>query len=164
MPDGIDHGSRRIAGERPPAGAHLVHHNTERKQIRPGIDGLAARLFGRHVGDCAGDAAGRRQRPITVGNEYRGILRRTVSARILRPDGLCQPEIHHFDLSERCYEEVRRLDVPMDDIARMSGFERLRDLAGEGNHLRNRASPAAMRSRRVSPSRYSMTRYPVAPS
>lgn len=49
--------AERLGGTRPGewrcARQHLVQHHAERKDVAPRIDRLAARLFGRHIGDGA---------------------------------------------------------------------------------------------------------------
>ena len=48
-------------GERQDAGEHLVERDAERVEVAAGIDRAIhpSGLFGRHVGECAGDGLGR---------------------------------------------------------------------------------------------------------
>ena len=46
-----------IAVKRPFSGEQLVQHNTHRKQVDPGVNRLALKLFWRHVFECANHRA-----------------------------------------------------------------------------------------------------------
>jgi hypothetical protein len=60
--DGRHHVGRRLAGERPAAGQHLVEHHAEREDVGPVIRGHAAHLLGRHVAERAEHHPGQRLR------------------------------------------------------------------------------------------------------
>ena len=59
-----------------PPGRHLIQHRAEAEEIRASIDRLAARLFGRHIGDRAdGRSRTGEQRAVERGSgSYRGLL------------------------------------------------------------------------------------------
>ena len=58
----------RLAGERRPAGQHLVEHAAERPDVGPLVDRLAARLLGAHVGRGAEERPSRVPPIVTVGD------------------------------------------------------------------------------------------------
>ena len=74
LENGGHHVGRRVSPERADAARHLVEDGAEGEEIGPGVDALAAALFGRHVGDRPHDLPGhrprrawwpRRRRPVT---------------------------------------------------------------------------------------------------
>src|SRR6202040_15333 len=97
---------------------HLIEHHTERKQVRARIQWCAAHLFRRHVGDRAHCAAGTGEQFLRSGSwqsgdtgssGYRGELRQT--------------EIQNLGVTSLSYEQVRGLDIAVDDAFRVCGFE-----------------------------------------
>ena len=99
---------RRVARERDVAGEHLVQHDAQRVEIRAGVDGGAAGLFGREVLRRADDRPGL------------GHLRRA-RAR--------DPEVGHLQAAVRADHDVVRLDVAVDDPVAVREGERAQDLA-----------------------------------
>src|SRR3972149_4707224 len=75
--DPLEDAGGRAAGERSLTGRHLVEHYSEGEEIGAGVDLLAARLLGRHVGD-------RPERRARAGGEFvgrhRGVERRLAAA------------------------------------------------------------------------------------
>ena len=106
----IENDRRRVAGEGGPAGEHLVEDDTQRKQVGPCVELLAARLLGRHVGDGPHDRARR-------GDVHR---RRGVRCRRLGPG---QTEVQQLGRAAIGDEDVRRLDVPMEDACAVRGVQ-----------------------------------------
>ena len=86
---------------------HLVRQDAQGKKIRFGIQSLAAHLLGRHVG--------RRSELPDVLRQHRGFNERDAEVRDFRG-----PVVRHQD--------VRGLDVPMDDPLRVGGVQSRRDL------------------------------------
>src|SRR6185503_332942 len=92
-------------------GCHFVDHDTEGKQIASRVEFLAAGLFRGHVCDGAhrnalhgGDDLGWRD------CQCRGLCKRR----------LCETEVENLRLPARGEEDVRRLDVAMEDAASVS--------------------------------------------
>src|SRR6266566_2419684 len=110
------------------AGGHLVQHGAKRKKIRPGIDLFCARLFRRHVRDRAerrarnGDliAGGSRTIHRCLASEFR------------------QAEIQNLGLTFFRDENVRRLDVAVNDSSHMFSLERAGKL---DSNVQNLAGP-----------------------
>ena len=104
------------------AGEHLEQDETGRVDVGRGRDHLAARLLGAEVVDTAQRRAGHRQ------------LRLAEGAR--------DAEVGDLDPAAARQQHVRRLDVAVDDAARMRCVERLVDLLGDarGGHGLERAA------------------------
>jgi hypothetical protein len=104
----------------------LEHDRTEREHVgaRIGVP-AAARLLRRHVADGAHDRA-RAREPRALPGEPR------------------DPEIEHFDAIDGAAheEEVRRLDVAMNDPARVRGAERLGHVPRDRHRIADRERPA----------------------
>ena len=116
----------RVAGERPSACQHLVEHSAQRKNVGPRVNRPAFGLLRRHV----------RRRPHDQART-RGVCRHRVL--IWRAfEELGQPEVEHLGASVRGDDDVGRLDVAMDDAARVRGLERRRDLRAEIEGLGHR--------------------------
>jgi hypothetical protein len=120
--DGVKCRGRRPSAKGLPSRRHFVQHRTNRKQIAAPVEVLAARLFRRHVRD--GAERGPRARQADV----RGaVARSTRAGRGL----LGQPEVEQLGVTATGHENIRRLDVAMDDIAAVRGVERIDNLHGE---------------------------------
>ena len=105
----------RRAGEWQALGRHLVEHDAEREEIASRIERILTNAFGRHV--VRGT-----QRPAGDG---RSVERRR--REIGEADAPGQSEIEHLHVAGPADEDVARLDVPVDDAARVRGGERSRD-------------------------------------
>ena len=116
-------GGRRVAAERPPAGQELERHDRERVPVARGRRLLASRLL-------RGD--------VPRGAEHGARLREHVRSRRRR-----DPEVRDMDVAVAIEEEVRGLDVAMDDAARMRAIERVRRLLQPGERLGAGNAPAA---------------------
>ena len=121
-----------VARERQRAGRHLVEHDAEREQVGARVELPAARLLGRHVRHRA-QRRPRHRHSLAM----RGLVRR----RRLGPlDQLRQAEVEHLGLAARRHEDVRRLDVAVDDALGVRGVERVGDLHGERQQRRRSAA------------------------
>jgi hypothetical protein len=58
------------------------------------------------------------------------------------PDRLCQSEVQYLHRAIGSDLDVRRLQIAVDDAVIVGGFERVGDLAGDGEHLVQRERPA----------------------
>ncbi len=94
---------RRFAGEGRPPGEHHVHHRAERVEIAPPGDPPPLPLLGRHVLGRADDAAGDRQ--LRAGKDLR------------------DAEVGELDVAVGRQQQVRRLEIAVDDPRIMRAFE-----------------------------------------
>jgi hypothetical protein len=113
---------RRLATEGAPPRQHLEEHRPQREQIAPGIGLLAGRLFGRHVADRAEHCARLRMEA-----ERRRIRSRDSEAHPGKQLG--EPEIEDLDPPVAGDEEVRGLQVAVNDPRSVGGRETERHLA-----------------------------------
>ncbi len=113
--DAIRDVGHRVAGERQAPGEHLVEHDAEGEDVGALIDVAAAKLLGRHVVQRADHRS--RQRQCRLRREGIGGGR-----------GLGEPEIEHLHELPRRDDQVRALDVAVDDAELVSLVERLSDL------------------------------------
>ncbi len=125
-----------IAPEGQCAGCHLVQHSAERKQIAARIQFFRARLLRRHVGDGA-ERRTRAGEVLVVNRAGHGVGCRGVGCcNFARRAGcgsdLRQAEIQYLGVPALGHEDVRRLDVAVDDAGSVSGVERVGDVDGDG--------------------------------
>jgi hypothetical protein len=117
--DGHEDVAELLAGERNPAGEAPEKDHPERPEIAPRVDLLArAHLLGAHV---------------TRRSEEHACLRDPGSQR--RVHGLGDPEVedlHHLLSALPRQEDVRRLEIAVDDARVVSAFEGLAYLVDEG--------------------------------
>ena len=114
-----------VKGGRP--GRHLVEHRAAREDVRPGVEGLAARLLGGHVRDRADRRAGAREVRLGHGGRHGAVAR--AGADGLRALG--QAEVEELRLAAPGHEDVGGLDVPVHDAAGVRGLEGVGDLDAE---------------------------------
>ena len=108
------------AGERQLAGQHLEHDDAEREDVGAVIDALAERLLGRHV------RHGSLRRPGRVASSFAASRALGAAAG---PVG--EAEVEDLRVAFRRDDDVRRLDVAVDDAVGVRVGERVRDLHGE---------------------------------
>ena len=116
----------RIPAEGPASRGHLVEHEAEREEVRPGVERFAGGLLRRHVEDCPDRDPGRCDQP--------GLGRR-VCLRFAQALHFRQPEVEHLRAPVAGDEDVRRLDIAMDDALGVRGLERIRDLNSQIEHF-----------------------------
>ena len=121
-------GGGAVAGERPLPGQRLEQDDAQRVDVRGDGRGLAARLLRAEVVDRAHRRAGERQ------------LRLVERAR--------DPEVGDLDPPVAADEDVRRLDVAVDDAADVRGLEGLRRLGRDAGGLARGERPVAAQDRR----------------
>ena len=133
MQNAIEQRGRGRALEGQSAGRHLVQHRPERKEVGAGIEFLAKRLLGRHIGDRAhgsartGEMDGERRRSCAAGFKF------PVSGR-----QLCQTEIEDLRLATIGDKDISRLDVAVKDVFAVRGIERIGELDGQIKQLIHR--------------------------
>src|SRR5262249_28053795 len=108
----------RSAGREANTGGHLVQHHPERVDVCSCIQRPALHLLGRHITYCPHGHTG-------VGQGL-GLLRRAVK--------LGQTEIEKFGVTLLRDEDVRGLDIPVNDPGAMRGIQRIRYLRTERQH------------------------------
>ena len=115
------HQRTRRPPERHLPGRHLIHHHAQRKQVGAHIQRFSPCLLRRHVG----------QRPHGRPRSRQVQVARVPPARHQQPY-LCQPKVQHLRLRLairlRHQEDIRRLDVPVDDPLGMGRRQRIRNL------------------------------------
>ncbi len=125
--DLIDNGREGIAHKRQSPGEALVHDNAQRKQVRSVVNRLPERLFGRHVRHRAHDGPSLRLRHrcciVSLGR---------IGQRF------CESEVEYLDPSARCQDEVRTLDIAMNDAERLGLFQSVGDLPRHLQHALDR--------------------------
>ena len=124
--DLVDHGERAGGLERMPAGGSLVEQDTQREEIRAGIEWVSTGLLGRHVGDRARDRADFGE--VTHGCGWRGRARPSVQP-------LGESEIDHLRAPRAREQYVGRLHVAMDETKRVRCVERVRHVRADPDHL-----------------------------
>ena len=118
----------RFAAERAVAGQHLVEHAAERPDVRSLIDCLTTRLLRRHV----------RSGPEQLAIDGRCDHRRRVGQRVSSSGsrGLFgEAKVQHLDRAVCRDDDVRRLEIAMNDPALVSRVERIRDLPRDYERL-----------------------------
>ncbi len=125
--DPPQHGRRRAGAERSMARAHEIKHASQAEEVRSMVDGLAAGLLGRHV------------------------LRRAGHDPALGETGVvdrpCQTEIGELDAFDPVFQQdIRRLDVAMNQTLRVSRREPLRRLDADAQDRLQIHRPVAVDS------------------
>jgi hypothetical protein len=122
--DGVEHHAGRRARERPSAGQHLRDRRAEREDVAACIQRLTAHLLRRHIRDRPECLAGRGDE--RVGHRFPDAL--------LITHQLGQAEVEDLRLILFGDEDVRGLDIAMDDALRMRRHQRLGDLQRQAEH------------------------------
>jgi hypothetical protein len=122
----------RLALEQPPAGQHLVEHDTERPDIGAAIDRAAGGLLRRHVRRGAEDhphlrRAERQRRRL---RELRG--RPAARRHPHRIHRLRQSEVEDFDFPFNGSFDVLWFEISVDDALLVRFFERVSNLQRDG--------------------------------
>ena len=131
----------RLLTHRPASGQQLVEDRSEDVHVRSGRDGLTPQLFGCGVR--------RRQRP--------KLGRRLIGERVIHFEQLGDAEVEELHLASPRHEDVRRLQIPMDDERLMCVLRRVGHGSKEAEALFNRqalriAVQSSLDSRRRPPS------------
>ena len=115
----------------------LEQERAERVHVRPGVHGVAAHLLGRHVPRRAHGRAVE-----APGGERRAAGGRVRCSRELRPAlQFREAPIEEVDLAEVAEHHVARLQVPVDDAARVREVKRLADARERRQQLAPRELP-----------------------
>src|SRR5262245_59868783 len=129
---------QRLARKGTSTAQHLVEHASERPDVGPFVDRLAARLLGTHVRSRADDQPVAR---VVDGDGRRlGDTLRALAARYLE---LRQSEVEHFDDAGGSDLDVRGFQVAVNDPFLVRGLERLGDLPGDIESLLDRQTGLA---------------------
>ncbi len=118
------------ARKRHSASRHFVQHRAKREQIRSCIEFFAASLFRGHVGNGAQGRAGRCDQFFCGGCWHRGCADTSSDRSKLR-----QTEIQNLGVPALRHEDVRWLDIAMNDVFSVCRVECLRNLRPQFQHL-----------------------------
>jgi len=118
-----EHLDHRTSGKRPLAGDHLVHERAAREHVGPRVEILSARLLRRHVAERSYHHPWRRHH-----------RRRQIG---LRHD-LGDSKVENLDRAAAQDEDVRGLQVPVDDVRGVRGGQRRSGLLRDGDRLGDR--------------------------
>jgi hypothetical protein len=123
------------AGEGGAAGEHLMQHGAAAEDIGSRVYHLAAHLFGRHVGRCAGGCA------------VMGIGCRAGGGRVtVRPRQLHKSEIQNLDAFIGSNEQIFGLHIAMHEVSVVRSGQTGGDLPRVIHHLLRR-KPASLKAR-----------------
>ena len=135
------------AAERSVACEQLVEHDAEREDVAARVELATRGLLGRHVGDRAEHDAGTRR--LRISRLARGLLGR-----------FGETEVGELRVTALTHEDVRGLDVAMQDVGGVRSRERIRDADQKLDALPPAVDRApTYQSCSVPPSTYSVTRY-----
>ena len=138
--DGVEDYRRGVARKRQLSGGHLINHSPQREKIGAGIELFAPSLLRRHVRDSADRAA-----RVGKAGGARTVVLRDINclgghSRCARELG--EAEVQNLHLAPLGKENVRRLDVAMDDSFRVCGIDRVRQLNAHVEQTINRQRSA----------------------
>ena len=146
----VDRGAHHLVGAvlrvvRRLAREQVVERRAERVDIAALVDRRAAQLLGRHEAGRAEHDAGAGLDVVVVVIDERPSGSPRVGVLVGLADHLREAPVDHDGLAELADEDVRRLDVAMDDAA----LVRVRDRVRRGDDVRNEREPLARASRRA---------------
>jgi len=118
---------RTLATEGQLASGHLIEDGSKREQIGPCIQFSRPRLLRRHISDGA-ERRTRAGEVLFVNRSRHGIRRCNLIRRTDSGRNLCQPKIQNLGVTACGNEDVRRLDVAMNDTFGVGGVERVSDV------------------------------------
>jgi len=113
---------------RPPTRQQLVENRADRVDVRALIEILAHRLLGRHVDRRAEDLARLRERQWHRRHPVRAIVGLGLGTREI----FGEPPVDDDGLAEVTDEDIRRLEIAVDDLFAV----RVRHRIGDGDHVR----------------------------
>ena len=113
----------------------FVKHHAQRVNVCAPVQQLTARLFGRHIGNGADNLAGIGQ----ISDHGRGLFINFAGEHL---DNLGEAKVKHLDLSARPNQDVRRFNVPMDEIDIVRGRQRFTYLGTQIEDLHNIQRPS----------------------
>src|SRR5208282_2088665 len=130
--NGLENDSRAFSAEGQLPGGHFIEDGTKGEEVAPRIEFLRPHLLGRHISD--GTECGTRTGQVLVIDIDSGLrvvrcnlVRRTRSGR-----DPWQSEIKNLGVTALGDENVRSLDVAVNDASRVRGVERIGDVDGDG--------------------------------
>ncbi len=134
MQDGVEDGCRGRACERQPTCRHLVQHDAQGKEVRAGVKIFTQRLLGGHVGHRPQCRPRTRQvlfcgsgRNLRVFSFFRRSTPHALDLREAEVEDLRFPPFGH--------EDVRGLDIPMNDPLGVGRIQSIRELDADLQEL-----------------------------
>ena len=121
-----------VTAKRKNACGHLVEHYSERKQIRACVELLRERLLGRHVRNRTQRAAGTCQ---VLRVHFLCGERLPISSRTLKRTNLSQTKVENLGVPTLRDENVRGLNVTMNDSLAVGRVECIGDFRGYQEQL-----------------------------
>jgi len=122
--DAVQHIDLGIPYKRPTVAKQFVEHYAERKNIASGIYPPTRRLLRRHVSHSPQNDAWFR-RPRAESSSYGVLVRRRI-------EQLRQPEVHQLCVAALRHQDIRGLDIPVQD----AGFMGRRQPVGDSDQQR----------------------------
>jgi len=125
MENGVENGGGSVALKGKTARCHFVEYDGKGKKIAAGIERLAERLFGGHVGDGSDRTAGAGEK---LGSQ--GFACRAGGAGADGSIGFefSEAEVQNFGVAARGDENIGGLDIAMQDALGVGGVERVSDV------------------------------------
>src|SRR5208282_6671739 len=114
---------RRVTGKRRASSRHLIDHSAQRKKIGARIEPFAASLLRRHVSNSANRTA-----RASEAGRAQTVLRNPNRFSSPSTCELGEAEIQNLHLTPLGNENIRRLNVAMDDALGVRGVQRVRQL------------------------------------
>src|SRR5271157_385963 len=126
----VKNDTRRVPTKRKSPRGHFIKHCAKRKQVAARIQFLSTNLLWRHVRDCAESHPWAGQM-LLVYRERQSVLRSPLSGRSSRWRDFGQPEVENLGMPAFGEEDVRGLDVAVNNSRGVRRIQRISNLDSE---------------------------------